>query len=70
MTSLSRRLISAVCAVTLATSLVPIPAFAEPPSGGVQLKANLSQYFFRLRHLYLKRVSYLLLRSTKTDLLF
>ncbi len=34
MTSLSRRLISAVCAVTLATSLVPIPAFAETPSGG------------------------------------
>lgn len=34
MTSLSRRLISAVCAVTLATSLVPTPAFAETPSGG------------------------------------
>ena len=35
MTSLSRRLISAVCAVTLATSLLPTPAFAETPSGGV-----------------------------------
>lgn len=34
MTSLGRRLISAVCAVTLATSLVPIPALAETPSGG------------------------------------
>lgn len=34
MTSLSRRFISAVCAVTLATSLVSTPAFAETPSGG------------------------------------